>query len=89
MHNGSTDTLDVRQALLAIAEADAGRLLDANLYDDASGLERLVAFAGDPELALATIMRIVRGAAKHGANTSVRSWAFFRKAIAEDMEGRR
>lgn len=76
---------DIRAALLSIADADTGRLLDARLYDDLSGLGRLVAFAGDRELALRTVLAIVRGAARHGANSQIRSWGWFRSAIAEDQ----
>ena len=68
---------DIRAALLSIADADTGRLLDARLYDDLSGLGRLVAFAGDRELALRTVLAIVRGAARHGANSQIRSWGWF------------
>jgi hypothetical protein len=75
---------DLRDALLSIGKEDTGRLLDPGLYADAAGLEGLVAFAGDRELAIGTILSIVRGAAQHGANSQIRSWAWFRSAIAED-----
>jgi hypothetical protein len=73
--------------LIELPELDEGRLLAVQLYTDAAGLERLIGFAGDRELALGTIKSILRNVAEHGANVRVRSWVFIRRAIKVDREG--
>ena len=78
---------DIRDALLAIADADAGGLLAPELYTDIAGFVRLDRFAGNMDLAMGTILAIVRSAARHGAKIQVRSWGYFRQAIAEDRRG--
>ena len=55
---------DIRDALLAIADADAGGLLAPELYTDIAGFVRLDRFAGNMDLAMGTILAIVRSAAR-------------------------
>jgi hypothetical protein len=79
----------IRSGLLEIAEADRGEMISEDAYGDVHGFERLLQSSGDRERAVATILRLVRMAAKqkHGANVRVRSWAFFKSAIADDRAG--
>ena len=64
---------DIRAALLEIASEDAGWLLAPELYDDPGGFGRLLAWAGDRELALRTI-------------TAISSSAELRKATSDAIE---
>lgn len=75
---------NIRDAMRAVAEADAGGLLDPALLGDLHGFKLLVDYAGDEDLALRTVLGIVRHAAKHGARTRVERWGFFKAAVDQD-----
>ena len=67
---------DLHDAMRAIADADAAGLLDPALFGDALGFKLIADYAGSQEIALRTVLGIVRHAARHGARTRVERWVF-------------